>query len=963
MPSRLLPVAVAAVVAVLAGLAAILASDAVTADAKRLVSDSAFVVGALLALLSCLAAVRRTRGRLRRAWAFFAVTAGAWTFGNVWWFYYQIMAPTQPYPSMADVGYVAALPAALAALVLFPAPALRAGDRLRLVLDAVIIVGSLLFVNWHLVIEHLPFGEAPPLLLAVLVTYPVADILLATLALLLLARARDGLKIDLLLVGAAFVVYAVADTAYAVQGVYGTFAIGSLLDLGWVGGYLLLALAGLASARSHGREEPKGSGSALPAMSSMVVYLPLFLGVVVEGGSNYEAERAPQLALGVVVLLLFGIRQAVLTVDNAALRRSLEQRVAERTADLERLGRQNALILDSVAEGIYGVDTNGRVTFANPAAGALLGFEPDALIGKDAHATLHRPEGPLERCSVYAVLRDGASVRRSEEEYVRSDGSIFPAEVVASQTIEGSAVSGAVVAFSDITARREMERLKDEFISVVSHELRTPLTSIRGSLGLIDGGVLGELPPQAARMVRIALDNSERLTRLINDILDIERIQSGAVPMQVTRIEARRVVEQTVESVRAVAQDAGARIETECDETHVLADPDRLTQCLTNLLGNALKFSPAGSGVTVAAHRSGDMVTFVVADEGRGIPADQLEEVFERFRQVDSSDSREKGGTGLGLAITRSIVERHGGSIVAENRPGGGALFRFTIPAAEAASRPVRPVSVPSPAGGPRVLVCDDDEDLLEVLQAVLEERGYAVTPVSRGEDAVDRAIVEQPAVVLLDLRMPGMTGWETIAALRSRPETRHIPVVVLSVLAPVADPALASRADGWVTKPVDPESIERVLAKVTGAGASRRPLVLVVEDDADLASVLVEVLENNGMRAVHVASEQAAIDSCRQVVPDALVLDLQLPDGNGDGVVQALRRNGHLADLPLVVYTAHDMDDEARQRIRLGETVFMSKGRDTPQDLERRLAMLIDKVAEPREREVIGATPAPARR
>jgi signal transduction histidine kinase len=248
--------------------------------------------------------------------------------------------------------------------------------------------------------------------------------------------------------------------------------------------------------------------------------------------------------------------------------------------------------------------------------------------------------------------------------------------------VEDGVILGAVIVFRDITQRREIERMKDEFISVVSHELRTPLTAIRGSLGLMAGGAIGPLPDRADRLIGLALESTERLTRLINDMLDIERIESGATTMEFTECEAADLVRSAVDGVRSLAAEVPVALVVGPVSGRVHADGDRIVQTLTNLLGNAMKFSPPHTTITVSAWPERDVVEFAVADQGRGIPSEKVERIFERFEQVDSSDSRQKGGTGLGLSISRTIVRRHGGRIWVHSELGTGSTFYFTLPAA-----------------------------------------------------------------------------------------------------------------------------------------------------------------------------------------------------------------------------------------------------------------------------------------
>ena len=241
-------------------------------------------------------------------------------------------------------------------------------------------------------------------------------------------------------------------------------------------------------------------------------------------------------------------------------------------------------------------------------------------------------------------------------------------------------LASVFLAFRDLTRRREVDRLKSEFVSVVSHELRTPLTSIHGSLGLLSSGLLGS--EKGKRMLEIAANNTDRLIRLLNDILDIEKLESGAVQMNRTLCDAGDLIRRSAEVMKAMADEHKITITIAEVRTTIEADSDRILQCLTNLLSNAIKFSDPGSQVSIKAVVAADDVQFEVTDHGRGVPVDKRESIFERFHQVDASDSRRRGGTGLGLAITRSIVLQHGGRIWVTSELGKGSSFFFTIPLA-----------------------------------------------------------------------------------------------------------------------------------------------------------------------------------------------------------------------------------------------------------------------------------------
>jgi signal transduction histidine kinase len=240
---------------------------------------------------------------------------------------------------------------------------------------------------------------------------------------------------------------------------------------------------------------------------------------------------------------------------------------------------------------------------------------------------------------------------------------------------------GAVVIFKDITERQIMDRMKDEFISVVSHELRTPLTSIRSAIGVLSSIGLDPTSSKSQRLLEIALDNSNRLVRLINDILDLERIKSGRVTMVKKSYNATEVMADAVEIMQGIADKAQIQLSVQPLAVQVWIDRDRIIQTLTNIINNAVKFSPPHTSVKIAAQLiHNDLVRFQVADSGRGIPQKNLETIFDRFQQVDASDSRDQGGTGLGLAICRSIIQQHGGQIWVESTLGKGSTFYFTLP-------------------------------------------------------------------------------------------------------------------------------------------------------------------------------------------------------------------------------------------------------------------------------------------
>lgn len=469
---------------------------------------------------------------------------------------------------------------------------------------------------------------------------------------------------------------------------------------------------------------------------------------------------------------------------------------------------------------------------------------------------------------------------------------------------------------------------------MTSHELRTPLTSIRGSLGLLAGGAVGDLPDSAQRMLDIAVQSTDRLIRLINDILDLERLSSGTLSLLREACDAAGLVSRAVEEIRGAADALGVEVRGASVEGRVWADPDRVIQTLTNLVGNAIKFSPRSGTVEVSARVEDDHVRFAVEDHGPGIPADQLETVFERFRQVDASDSRVKGGTGLGLAICRTIVEQHGGRIWAESVLGEGATFSFTLPLATDAGSDDQDYSL----SAPEVLVCDDDAVIREAVRAMLEANGYRVWDAASGEEALAVARERHPDVVLLDLLLPGMNGQETAIALRGDEATSDIPVVVLSVLA--SEQMEVQGAASRLEKPVEEDVLLTALRNAIG-GSCRQ--ALVVEDDLRTSELIEVTLAHYGLKVRRARTGPEAMRLGRALAPDLLVLDLALPGGDGYGVVEWMRKQRWLSTVPVLVYTAFDLDGADRDRLRLGKTKFLTKGRAPPALFEADIEELLD--------------------
>jgi PAS domain S-box-containing protein len=631
--------------------------------------------------------------------------------------------------------------------------------------------------------------------------------------------------------------------------------------------------------------------------------------------------------------------EALAAMETAAA--SLGQMLA-RTRErgrAEELYRQQEILLDSVADGICGIDKHGLVSFANPAAALLLGASPARLTGRTVHELLHGSAPAGSQCNkdcalLRATARQVASA--GEDAIYRADGTSVPAEYFFTPIMDQGRFSGSVLSFRDITQRYALDRLKDEFISTVSHELRTPLTSIRGALGLLSSGILGQMNDKAANLLRIAVTNSDRLVRLINDILDLERIQSGKEPITFRPLQLSEVVRQAIDGMQPVAEAAGVLLVHDTTQAEIAGDPDRLLQVLTNLLSNAVKFSQPASSVSVMMRPGATGVTLSVIDQGRGIPADKLEAIFGRFQQVDASDSRQKGGSGLGLAICRTIVMQHSGRIWAERNPVRGSTFRVFLPYKP---EPVDTTQAPGLTGQGTILLADANRATRPMLVEKLTRHGYRVVEATTVEQTV-AAARDGVEAILLDTSLDGMNGWEILPLLRRADPNKKIPIVLLSVANQIpAD--LPGDPEGWVKKPVEEDSLLGELARVL-CGPGERARILVVEDDEDLAGVIANVFLRDNIDVKIASTRTAALEACFSFQPHLLVLDIGLPDGDGFNIVDWLRQHESVANLPLVVYSGRDLGADERRQLTLGPTHFLSKARVQPQQLEALVLTLL---------------------
>ena len=553
-------------------------------------------------------------------------------------------------------------------------------------------------------------------------------------------------------------------------------------------------------------------------------------------------------------------------------------------------------ILKTATNPIITIDSRGIIQEANDATTRLLGYDRDQMIGKNVSMLMNM----TDRKGHDQYLRNYHQTRKPqiigigrEVEALRSDGISVPVHLAVSEiNLSGKKLFTGIM--TDLSEFRKIDKMKNEFVSTVSHELRTPLTSIKGSLGLLKASLLGELPDQVKSMITIAYNNADRLIRLINDILDIEKMEAGKLSFIFQKAYIAPLLERVIEANSAYADEYGAKIKLEPvdDNLRVRCDLDRIEQVLTNLLSNAAKFTPKDGSIHVSARERGDMIRVSVRDEGPGISKEFRKKIFGKFAQADSSNTKEQGGTGLGLAISKTIIEQHGGQIGFETADGKGTTFYFDLPRSLSIERPE---PAPKITAVRKVLICEDDPDMATLLRLIINDMNYEVEVCATVEEAKKMLAQCEFSAMTLDLNLPDSDGVSFIKELRTDEKTKDLPILVVSASAGDGQEALKGSAltlSDWLEKPLDVELLRSAVArsvKVRHSGAFR---VLFVEDDLDQVSILSPLVGEDAV----IDSAQSCTEAKRALQQneyDLVILDLMLPDGKGEDLLPLIQANG----------------------------------------------------------------------
>ena len=646
--------------------------------------------------------------------------------------------------------------------------------------------------------------------------------------------------------------------------------------------------------------------------------------------------------------------QGQMLAANQALNRDLENHILETRKAREELDRYFTVAVDLMC--IAGAD--GYFKRVNPAWQKTLGFTPEELLSKP-HMEFVHPDDRERTIRAAEEQKQGAEIIGFENRYLCKDGSYRWVSWSATSFMDESlvyAVGRDVTELKKVQdalklAKEEAERsnrFKDQFLSTMSHELRTPLNAVVGFSDLLTEESYGPLNDRQKRYLGHIRNGGKHLLRLINDILDLSRIEAGRLQLTIENVPVKILLAEVLDIMRPLADKKSQILAQHAvPDLCVRADSTRFKQVLLNLIGNAIKFTPERGKVELEAKVLGEMVRIAVRDSGPGIPPEEKERIFEAFYRV-VKDEKSTEGTGLGLAITRRLIELQGGHLGVDSEPGSGSCFYFTLPIC-AFSQPVADAVVNLKLNKARsscILVVEDDAKAAHLLQSHLHSAGYDVVRCDKPEKAVETAAELQPCAITIDIIMKPINGWELLPLLKSDPRTAAIPVIVVSVVDQPATGALLG-ADEYVVKPVSRlvllAAIERCLNR-KGRIAKVGP-ILVVEDDTTTREFITELLSKHGYKVCPAIDGADAREQVTASLPELVILDLILPQVSGFQLLAEWRSNPRTAELPVFVLTSKDLTREEMSYLRSNVGALFRKQELWQEALMRQLQRVVLQV------------------
>jgi adenylate cyclase len=664
-------------------------------------------------------------------------------------------------------------------------------------------------------------------------------------------------------------------------------------------------------------------------------------------------DEIAEMAQAVAVFRDNAIALDQLLAEREQAAAQLEKVVEERTAELQRRGTELRVTLENMAHAVVMFDSRLQLTAWNRQFATLLEL-PESFLNSKPHFTEYIRY--LAERGEYGAVDAESEVRRLtasvNEQFIfertRPDGKVLE---IRHNPLPGG---GTVIIYSDITERKDyeetltaardqaeaMSRTKSSFLANMSHELRTPLNAIIGLTDMMISNAPRFGTEKAAEPLRRVHRAGEHLLDLINQVLDLSKIEAGKLDLNVETVKIRRLIDEVVGTARGLAEQNKNRLIVECppDIAPLLVDPLRLRQILLNLLSNACKFTKDGEvslHVTPVSIEGRNWLDFAVADTGIGMTPEQMNKLFEEFVQADQTTARNYGGTGLGLAITRKLCRMMGGDVLVSSEIGKGSTFVARLPTAPAipaaaTNQPASALDEPVPSGD-CVLVIDDDPTARELIANHLRDAGFAVVTAAGGREGLKCAEELHPIAITLDVLMPDIDGWTVLAALRGNPELSNIPVVMATITDDDRK-GMTLGAAGFLTKPIDRD---RLIALLRPYQANvRRTRVLVVEDDVMQRERIRSWLESQQWQISEAENGRVALDRLADEVPDIILLDLMMPEMDGFQLITALQERPAWRRIPVIVITSLDLTAADRARLNSGVEQVLLKDSFDPAKL-----------------------------
>ncbi len=629
------------------------------------------------------------------------------------------------------------------------------------------------------------------------------------------------------------------------------------------------------------------------------------LGVILLQSPVEDVFGEPELRLVEAAAVQLG--NALNNAELYRLIREQAERLGAMLREQQNEAAKNKAILEGIADGVMVGDANGRVILFNAAAEHVLSISREQALGRSQDEILG-----LYGSAAHEWLAQIARWRANPRSYSASDflahrmevGRRFVSMHLSPVISPSQEFLGVVAVFRDITAEVEADRAKSDFVSTVSHELRTPMTSIVGYVDLILMGATGPLSDMQREFLKKVRTNSERLTKLVNDLLDISRIETGRVVLQMAPVAIEEIIRQVADLLQPKIAEKEQHLSLVLPPAlpKVYGDRDRLAQIVTNIVGNAHKYTPVGGHISVYAYVRKAKLYVAVSDTGIGIAPENQKKIFERFYRVENDPAvYEVSGTGLGLAISLSLIQMHGGDISLDSALGKGSTFTFCVPLAE--GEPTEDVGELPPriAGEVKatILVVEDDRESADLLKVMLHQEDVEFLTATSGEEALRIAREKHPDVITLDIRLPDLDGFEVLQLLKRDAETADIPVVIVSVTADRAR-GLRLGATEYLVKPLNEQRLRAVILPLL----KKQGTVVVASSDRGLLDPLRAALQLHSLHVHTARNGERALHIARTAHPVVVVLDHPLPDMDGYQVLEQLRQDTAMVDTAVIVLT-----------------------------------------------------------